>query len=61
VVLRAFLRQLNLLSRPDALTTDPEVQSRVLAVWQSRDQRPAEAPLGPRRREDLLEAVGRAA
>jgi len=61
VVLRAFLRQLNLLTKPDALTTDPEVQSRVLAIWQSRDQRPAEAPLGPRRREDLLEAVGRAA
>ncbi len=61
VVLRAFLRQLNLLTSPDALTTDPDVQARVLAVWQARDQRPAEAPLGPARRDDLLEAVGRAA
>jgi hypothetical protein len=52
-VLRAFFRTLNLVSAPDAMATDPEVGARVLAVWQDRDNRPPEQPLGPRRRDDL--------
>jgi 2-polyprenyl-6-methoxyphenol hydroxylase-like FAD-dependent oxidoreductase len=54
VVLRAFVRSFNLLSAPDAMMTDPDVQARVLQVWQDRDTRPPEAPLGPRTRDDLL-------
>lgn len=52
-VLRAFFRTLNLVSAPDAMATDPEVGARVLAVWQDRENRPPEPPLGPRRRADL--------
>jgi 2-polyprenyl-6-methoxyphenol hydroxylase-like FAD-dependent oxidoreductase len=54
VVLRAFVRTFNLLAAPDALMTDPEVIGRVLAVWQDRDARPPEPPLGPSTRADLL-------
>ncbi len=57
VVLRAFFRSLNLLDRPDALATDPEVGARVLAVWNERDRRPAEPALGPARRGDLLDLL----
>lgn len=57
VVLRAFFRTLNLLSAPDALATDPEVGARVLAVWQERDQRPPEQPLGPAQRSELLALI----
>jgi hypothetical protein len=51
VVLRGFLRSLNLLTAPDALATDPDIGARVLAVWQDRAQRPAEPSLGPPRDE----------
>jgi hypothetical protein len=54
VVLRAFMRNLNLLNAPDALMKDPEVMNRVFAVWQDRDKRPAEVPMGPKRRTDFL-------
>jgi 2-polyprenyl-6-methoxyphenol hydroxylase-like FAD-dependent oxidoreductase len=57
VVLRAFFRALNLLSAPDALATDPDVGARVLAVWQQRDQRPPEQPLGPAQRSELLALI----
>jgi 2-polyprenyl-6-methoxyphenol hydroxylase-like FAD-dependent oxidoreductase len=57
VVLRAFFRALNLLTAPDALIKNGEVTSRVLAVWQDRDNRPPEPLLGPARREDLLSVV----
>ncbi len=57
VVLRAFMRSLNLLSSPDALMTDPDVQARVLAVWQDRENRPPEEPLGPRTRAELVAAI----
>jgi hypothetical protein len=33
---------------------DAEVGARVLAVWQTRDQRPPEPRLGPAHRADLL-------
>jgi len=57
VVLRAFMRSLNLLSTPDAMMTDPDVQSRVFAVWEDRANRPPEEPLGPKTRADLLGAI----
>ena len=57
VVLRAFFRSVNLLDRPDAMASDPEVGARVLAVWQDRENRPAEPPLGPRHRSELLEII----
>ncbi|MFZ9629955.1 MAG: NAD(P)/FAD-dependent oxidoreductase [Ilumatobacteraceae bacterium] len=53
VVMRAFFRSLNLLSAPDALMKDADVGARVLAVWQGRDSRPPEEPLGPRTRAEL--------
>ncbi|MFZ4720984.1 MAG: NAD(P)/FAD-dependent oxidoreductase [Ilumatobacteraceae bacterium] len=54
VVLRAFFRSLNLLSAPDAMTKDPDVGARIFAVWQDRDNRPPEEPLGPKHRAELL-------
>lgn len=54
VVLRAFFRNLNLLTRPESLAIDPEVGARVLAVWQDRENRPPEQPLGPRSRTDFI-------
>ena len=54
VVLRAFMRSLNLMSAPDALMKDPNVMNRVFAVWQDRENRPAEVPMGPKRRADFL-------
>lgn len=49
VVLRAFLRMMNLLTPPDALITDGDVVTRVMQVYAQRDTRPAEVPLGPDR------------
>jgi len=57
VVLRAFFRSFNLLERPDAMATDPDVSSRVLAAWHDRDNRPPEQLLGPKRRSDLLDLI----
>jgi hypothetical protein len=57
VVLRAFVRSLNLLSPPDALMTDEEVSQRVLAVWQDRENREPEPRLGPATRAEMLEAA----
>jgi 2-polyprenyl-6-methoxyphenol hydroxylase-like FAD-dependent oxidoreductase len=48
-VFRAFVRAFNLLDPPELITTDPDVVNRVLAAYQSRDERPPEAPLGPDR------------
>lgn len=53
VVFRATVRSFNLLEPPQALVADAEVTGRVLAVWQARDQRPPEPPLGPDRDELL--------
>lgn len=57
VVLRAFLRSLNLLSAPDALAKDPDVSARVLAVWQDRGNRPPEPAMGPSTRKEFLELL----
>jgi 2-polyprenyl-6-methoxyphenol hydroxylase-like FAD-dependent oxidoreductase len=57
VVLRAFLRMFNLLEAPDSLMTNYDVIGRVMQVYQDRDQRPPEEPLGPDRSE-LMAALG---
>jgi 2-polyprenyl-6-methoxyphenol hydroxylase-like FAD-dependent oxidoreductase len=56
-VLRAFFRNLNLLTPPDSLATDPDVGARVLQAWNERATRPPEPALGPKRRADLLELL----
>jgi len=57
VVLRAFVRNLNLLSPPDALLTDADFGARVFAVLQTKDQRPPEPSLGPATRADFVAAL----
>lgn len=57
VVLRALIRNLNLLSPPNALLTDQEVMSRVLAIWQDRENRPPEPRLGPATRAELIARI----
>lgn len=57
VVLRAFMRSLNLLTSPNALMLDQEVSTRVLAVWQDREHRPPEPKLGPATRSELCDAL----
>ena len=49
VVLRAFLRMLNLLDAPDSLMSNADVIGRVMAVYQDKDNRPPEPDLGPDR------------
>jgi len=51
VVLRAFLRNFNLLEAPDSLLTNGDVMRRVLAAWRERDERAPAEPLGPGRAE----------
>ena len=57
VVLRAFVRNLNLLSEPDALMSDTDVSARILAAWEQRHDRPAPDPIGPATREEFLAAA----
>ncbi len=57
VVLRAFLRSLNLLQSPEELLRDTEVIGRVMNVYQDRDQRPPEPKLGVER-DELLALLG---
>ena len=53
-MLRAFVRNFNLLSPPEALVKDPDVSARVLAAWNERDQRAPEEPTGPASCDALL-------
>ncbi|MEY2452829.1 MAG: hypothetical protein QOD92_2403 [Acidimicrobiaceae bacterium] len=53
-VFRAFLRTFNLLTTPDALMRDGELISRVIEVYNDRENRPPEPELGPKTREDFL-------
>jgi hypothetical protein len=53
VVLRAFLRMMNLLTPPNSLMADGDLVTRVMQVYAARDTRPAEPPLGPDRNELL--------
>jgi 2-polyprenyl-6-methoxyphenol hydroxylase-like FAD-dependent oxidoreductase len=57
MVMRAFVRNFNLLTPPDTLAKDAEIGARVLAVWNDRDNRPPEPPLGPKRRDELLQLI----
>ena len=52
-VFRAFVRSFNLLDPPELIMNDPDVVNRVLAAYQTRDERPLEPALGPER-ADLL-------
>ena len=56
VVFRAFLRTFNLLDSPERMMNDPDLLARVLTVWQDRDNRPPEEPIGPDR-EAMLAAL----
>ncbi|MEM7288613.1 MAG: FAD-dependent oxidoreductase [Actinomycetota bacterium] len=56
VVWRAFARTMNLLESPEALMA-PDVAARVMRVWQDRENRPPEPPLGPTR-QAMLETLG---
>jgi hypothetical protein len=57
VVLRAFMRNLNLLTSPESLMKDTEVMNRVFMVWQDRENRPSEVPMGPKKRAQFLELL----
>ena len=57
---RAFFRTVNLLSQPNAVLSDADLMARVLAYWQTRDQRPPVAPIGPTR-DEMLAAMAEAA
>ena len=57
VVLRAFVRNFHLLTAPDTLAKDADIGARVLAVWNARDSRPPEPPMGPKLRADLLALI----
>jgi len=50
-VLRAFLRNFNLLETPDSLLANGDVMRRVLEAWRERDHRAPGEPLGPPREE----------
>jgi 2-polyprenyl-6-methoxyphenol hydroxylase-like FAD-dependent oxidoreductase len=53
-VFRAFLRTFNLLTTPDALMRDGELITRVIEVYNDRDNRPPEPAIGPSSRAELL-------
>jgi hypothetical protein len=53
-VFRAFLRTFNLLTTPDALIRDGELITRVMDVYNDRENRAPEPELGPPTREAFL-------
>jgi hypothetical protein len=53
-VFRAFLRTFNLLTTPDALMRDGDLITRVVEVYNDRENRPPEPELGPPTREAFL-------
>ena len=57
VVFRKFIRGFNLLDAPEDLLKDPELLSRVMSVWNDRESREPDAPLGPPR-DEMLAALG---
>ena len=57
VVMRAFFRSFNLLTSPEAMINDADVGARVFAVWQDRENRPPEVPLGPAQRAELVALI----
>ena len=57
VVLRAFMRSVNLLTPPDALLKDQDVMARIFAIWNDRENRPPEPQLGPKTRAEMLDLM----
>ena len=57
-VSRAWFRTFNLLTRPDALMTDPDVMRIVLEVWNERESREPPEPAGPPR-DEFIQTVTR--
>jgi len=57
VVLRAFMRSVNLLTPPDALLKDQDVMARIFAIWNDRGNRPPEPQLGPKTRAEMLDLM----
>lgn len=55
-VSRAWMRSFNLLTTPEALLTDADILQRVMTVWNEREEREPEPPLGPER-EEFLQAI----
>ena len=53
-VFRAFLRTFNLLTTPDALLRDGELMTRIIEVYNDRDNRPPEPELGPPTRAEFV-------
>ena len=53
-VMRAFFRNFNLLTAPDALANDAEVGASVLAAYNDRENRPPEPAMGPKLRAELV-------
>ena len=57
VVLRSFMRTLNMLAAPDAMAKDPDVGARILAVWEARADREPEPQLGPKHRTEFVDLL----
>jgi len=60
VVVRAFLRNFNLLDTPDSLLANGDVMGRVLKAWRGREGRAPAEPLGPGR-EEMVRVLERVA
>jgi flavin-dependent dehydrogenase len=60
VVVRAFLRNFNLLDTPESILSNGDVMGRVLKAWREREQRLPEEPLGPGR-EEMVRVLERVA
>ncbi len=56
-VLRAFMRNFNLLTAPDTVIKDLDVMGRVFSAWQERETRPPEPSLGPERESMVARLV----
>ena len=57
VVLRAFMRTLNMLAAPDAMAKDADIGARIFAIWEDRHNREPEPELGPKDRADFVELL----
>ncbi len=55
-VSRAWMRSFNLLTTPNDLLADGDILQRVMKVWNERDEREPEPPMGPDR-EAFLQAI----
>ena len=53
-VFRAFLRTFNLLTTPDAMLRDGELITRIVEVYNDRENRPPEPELGPATRAEFV-------